>query len=283
MIGRKRTGIIECIDRYLITLRLAGHSDATRKYYGDTLRRFARRFDGKAPAQLTRDELHSYLREMDDAHISRSSLNTYIIVIRGFLAWLKNQGEIRANPLASLKIHALPYRPVPPLSQDEVARLFAAATTPLKRLTLLLLLDTGMRAGELCELQLADINLDLGEILVHGKGRKIRRVALNERPRVALNEYLAGRVVTNGSLWPVGWNRWKLERLVREMGQEAGVENVHPHRFRNTFAAWALRQGIGELALAVLLGHNSLAMVQRYVAAGEQERALEVHKRHPVA
>jgi integrase/recombinase XerD len=283
MIGRKSTSLDDCIDHYLAMLKLESRSETTRQNYARVLHRLARRFKNAPVQRLRQDALRAYLGELVDTDICPASFNFYAIVIRAFFAWLVEQGEIRRNPLADLRIHGVPDEPVMPFSDEEIKRLFAAADTPLKRLTLLLLLDCGLRAAELCGLQLSDVNLELGEIRVLGKGRKVRHLALNPAPRQALVEYLLSGAANDGSLWPAGWSRARLRHLLREMAEEAGVSHCHPHRFRHTFAMLALKGGIGELALKVLLGHSSLVMVERYVKALEGERALEVHRAHPVA
>jgi integrase/recombinase XerD len=246
------------------------------------LDRLADRFDGRPPSELGQGELRAYLGELSE-RVAPASMNTYIIVIRGFFGWLVNEGQIPFNPLGGLKVHGVPAPLVERFSDEEIARLEAAVKTPLERAILFLLLDTGLRAAELIGLRLEDIDFDLGEIRVHGKGKKLRRVALNDRPHQALVEHLATQAITDGSVWPEDWTYHKLGHLLRDLGRRAGVAGVHAHRFRNTFAMLCLRKGMGEIALATLLGHKSLTMVWRYVAADQQDRALSLHREHPVA
>jgi integrase len=280
--GEAEPSLQEEISAYLAGLRLVGRTQATCKYYADILGRLADRFDGRPPSELGQGELRAYLGELSE-RVAPASMNIYIIVIRGFFGWLVNEGQILINPLGGLKVHGVPAPLVERFSDEEIARLERAAQTPLERAILFLLLDTGLRAAELIGLRLEDIDFDLGEIRVHGKGNKLRRVALNERPRQALEKYLTGQAITEGSLWPDDWTYHKLGHLLRDLGRRAKVSDVHAHRFRNTFAMLCLRKGMGEIALATLLGHKSLTMVWRYVAADQQDRALSLHRECPVA
>jgi len=175
-----------------------------------------------------------------------------------------------------------PWTPVPPFTQDECRRLLSAARSPLEKAVVLLLLDTGVRASELAILQLGDVNLALNELTIPGKGGKQRKLALNPRPRKALLAYFAAQAGVNGLLWPSGFDRKKLAYLLDKIGHRAGVNRVFPHRFRHTFACHLLAATGDGLALKKLLGHSSMTMVLRYTESKEGDRALEVHKKHPL-
>lgn len=277
MIGRKRLRLSEAINTYLLTLELEGRAETTRRYYGYTLRRLPRYF-GERSVDLGGQQLQCYLNDLNDSGISQATFGLYCIVIRRFFGWLLEQGQIKENPLAAMRVHASPWTPVPPFSEDEIRRLLAAATTPFERATLTLLIDCGLRASELTSLRHIDINLEENTIQVCGKGGKQRTLALNSVPRRALKEYLSGQ--TNGLLWPEGWNRRQLAVLLDKIGQRAGVARVFPHRFRHTFATRLLASTGDALALKALLGHSSLIMTNRYIAAAEGDRALEVHRKN---
>jgi len=149
----------------------------------------------------------------------------------------------------------------------------------MERAIITLLLDTGLRAAELASLRLD--NLQAGQIRVVGKGSKPRILALNERPRVALDAYLADQAPTGGSLWPEGFNRKSLAYLLKGIGKRAGIKGrVFAHRFRHTFASRFHAETGDPLALQALLGHSSLTMVKRYIAAAQADIALAAHREH---
>jgi integrase/recombinase XerD len=185
---------------------------------------------------------------------------------------------------------------IEPFTQEEVKRLVDATeyrawfikkgkrvrmkrpTALFDRAIILTLLDTGIRASELCALTLADYEEKTGRLFIrHGKGDKPRIVILGNRARKALFKYLATRenvkpteplLATRSDTFLRRDNlRHKLDRI----GKAAQVEKVHPHRFRHTFAINFLRNGGNILTLQQLLGHSTLEMVKHYARIAEQD------------
>jgi integrase len=150
----------------------------------------------------------------------------------------------------------------------------------MEKAVIMLLADTGMRAAEVASLRRDDINLDQGILWVMGKGGKRRRLALNDQPRRAIAAYLLTAGLDNGRLWPERFQRQHLRNLVYSVAKRAGVTRAFPHRFRHTFAIRFLAQTGNALALQALLGHTSLLMVQRYIAATQAEMAVDAHRLH---
>ena len=145
------------------------------------------------------------------------------------------------------------------------------------RALILFLLDTGLRASELCALSVGDVDLKTGQVDVkHGqnggaKGGKGRVVYLGKTARRSLWRYLASRADGADQDAPlfVGklhrrMNKGVLRQLVARLGEKAGVAHAHPHRFRHTFALTYLRSGGDVFTLQSLLGHRTLEMVQHY-------------------
>lgn len=152
------------------------------------------------------------------------------------------------------------------------------------RAAMLLLLDSGLRASEICSLTVGDLHLKEGYAIVMGKGRVERRVEFGPRTGQAIWRYLASR----GTLQPQepflvsrtgkGLDRDELTKRLHAMGLRAGVENCHTHRFRHTFAVMFLRNGGNSLVLQRLLGHSTMEMVRRYVKLSEVDLA-QAHRR----
>lgn len=152
------------------------------------------------------------------------------------------------------------------------------------RAILLFLVDTGVRASELCDLRFEDVNLEAGTATIqHGKGNKKRHVSFGKRTRQAIWRYWAERedlgekarvfaTVLDGER-PL--ERRVLGRLCTRIGQRAGVRHAFPHRYRHTFAITFLRNGGDIFSLQELLGHTDLDMVRRYlaIATSDTERA----------
>jgi integrase/recombinase XerD len=148
------------------------------------------------------------------------------------------------------------------------------------RAIVMALLDTGLRASELCNLKLADVELATGCVAVRQcKGRKDRLVYLGKVGRKTLWRYLSTRAdarpddplfVTRENH---GLDRDWLLKLFENLGERASVPDLHPHRLRHTFATEFLRNGGNLLGLPRLLGHTSLDMVRRYAEIVEADLA----------
>lgn len=159
----------------------------------------------------------------------------------------------------------------------------------------LLLLSTGIRASELCDIHFKDIKMSERSITVSGKGRgqgkKQRAVHFGKSTARALWRYLAPRLKDlkpDDLIFTVGpddaprpMTRDRLLKLINAIGERANVE-AYPHKFRHTFATNYLRNGGDLLTLKALLGHTSLEMVQRYAQIISTDCAREHEKADPV-
>lgn len=143
---------------------------------------------------------------------------------------------------------------------------------------ILVLVDTGLRASELCSLTIGDYDKGRNRIHVRrGKGGKARYVAVGTRTAKALWLYMTKRHNTKPSdpLFATQTDRFmqrdNLRHTLDNIGKNAGVTGVYPHRFRHTFAIEFLRNGGNVMLLKELLGHESLDMVMRYARISEQD------------
>lgn len=160
--------------------------------------------------------------------------------------------------------------------------MMAAARSPRDRLLIELLMRTGLRLEEVCNLTLDDV-VDGPEgaylRVRHGKGAKDRVVPLDtgrvrlskklrdymrtERPASASSSaLLLTRRSRDGDYEPL--SRRAVQLVMRRLSKETGI-HIHPHKFRHTFATRALAAGVDVMALQRVLGHTTLAMVSRYV------------------
>jgi integrase/recombinase XerD len=156
------------------------------------------------------------------------------------------------------------------------------ATAYRDRAIILMLLDTGLRASELCSLHVEDVDLKSGKVSVrHGvgggaKGGKGRTVFLGKTARKALWRYLVDREDGDFPAAPLFTNKSErslnkdaLRQVINALGGKAGIKHCYPHRFRHTFAITNLRSGGDLFTLKSLLGHSSLDMVQHYARVAE--------------
>lgn len=143
---------------------------------------------------------------------------------------------------------------------------------------ILTLVDTGIRASELCNLTVGDYDQKRTRLHIkHGKGNKARYIVVGTRTAKAIWLYMTRRGATRPTdpLFAAKSGRFlqrdNLRHTLDTIGQNAGVEKVYPHRFRHTFAIEFLRNGGNVALLKELLGHESLDMVMRYAKISEQD------------
>jgi len=231
-----------------------------------------------------------------ETRLSDHTVATYVRALRGFSSWLCEELYTTEPILARLKIPKAAKKLQDILVAEEIADIVTSLNPRTEigardQAIFLTLLDTGMRAGELCGLTLDDVHLDQGYAVVFGKGRKERPVKIGSRAAKALrfyilhwrkpavpsiqNVFLTIRGVTNEADvmspeagMPLCVNA--LGHLLKRMGKGAGVPRLHAHLLRHTFACMYLMRYRDPFALKSLLGHTTLAMTNHYCEAVQQ-------------
>jgi integrase/recombinase XerD len=240
----------------------------------------------------------SYLQDLTLRNRSTRTLARRLACIRSFVSWLESQGLSPGKATEGLEAPK-PERPLPHvLGRDAVARLLAACDPDdrlyLRDVAILeLLYAAGLRASELCELKLQNLNLDVGYVRVFGKGQKERIVPIGEVARAALGRYLQElrpqleRGAEEGVF--LSWRGRPLERvglwnLVKKHALACGLwHQVHPHVLRHCFASHLLGGGADLRIVQELLGHADIATTQIYTHV-DTSRLKSIHQRfHPRA
>ncbi len=293
---RRRLTLPALVDLYLLRCQVEGKSPNTLHAYRETLNRFLRVAEDEGfppdPTRLEPHHLYAYLGRFN-GH-SFETRHRYFREVRCFFNWLVQAGYLEESPFRSLKNVRLPQRIVRPFSADDVTQLLAccdpSTAVGARDLAILFtLLDTGIRCSELVQLSLDDLDLDAGRLRVlHGKGNKQRTVPFAARCQRTLLHYQGFRGNDDGPLFLAasGHHALKpgvalrsngLKQLLRRLGRQASLPKVHAHRFRHTFATWAIEQDARELDVQFLLGHSSPDMVRRYASTYNSEQAARRH------
>jgi len=284
-----------------------GASGATKRSYASDLRQL---FEWLAAKDLTVASLDRRTLRAFTAHLGRrgyapATLARKLSALRGFAKYLTETGVLGVDPTRALpgprRRRRLPRVPSP----ADIEALIAAAggTDPFDlrdRLALELLYGCGLRSMEVVDLRIEDVKASQAQLIIHGKGGKMRIVPLGEEAAAALRRYLArgrgwfaaaedvGARVGGGCALLVSKSGRPLRtsdirRLVVKYSRLAGIDTVSPHMLRHAYATHMLERGADLRAIQELLGHASLSTTQVYthVSGAHLRRTYDLH--HPRA
>lgn len=252
-----------------------------------------------SPGQVARTQLISYLVDLRQWGCAPSTVARKESALKGFYAYLFEEGQIADNPAALLEAPRLS-RPLPSvLSQEEIFRLLdtPGEETLLERrdgAMLELAYAAGLRVSELLGLELEQVNLAVGYVRCLGKGGKERIVPIHDRAIERVRDYLnedretfhpkdkQRAIFLNRRGGPI--SRMGFWKILRKYVLKAGIsKKVSPHTLRHCFATHLLENGADLRSLQELLGHSDIATTQIYTHVSST-RLREIHsKYHPRA
>ena len=267
----------------------------TLEAYGSDLAGFttwAERGGIEDPAGVDRTLLRRYVAHLATRRYAKRSIARKVSALRRYFRWAARTGRIAADPSSSLSAPRGEGRLPRVLRQDELGTLLdaprgaALADDPSIRArddaVLELLYGSGLRVGELCSLDPADVDLERARVTVWGKGSKQRVLPLSEPAVEALRRWLALRSA-DGPLFPNRRGHRITPRDVRRVLDHRAASPTHPHALRHTFATHLLDGGADLRAVQELLGHADLATTQRYTHVSRERLRAVYEATHPRA
>lgn len=265
--------------------------------FGDFLRRAS---DAGTWKSVVSEHLSAWLAELNDEGVSARSVARKLSAVRSFAKYLVAQG-IREDDFSEI-VSRPKYRNALPetLSVEEVSKILETphpdSPTGLRdRAMLELMYGSGLRASELCGIEIQALNFSDGVVRVRGKGAKDRIVPVGRQACRAVMNYLSenGRPLlakpkTGSALFISTWgraiSRKTLWHLLQEHVRRAGInKKIHPHQLRHAFATHLLANGADLRVIQEMLGHSDIGTTQIYTAV-ERSRLTDEHRRtHPRA
>lgn len=220
-----------------------------------------------------------------EKQLSNGTIKSYYSSIRTFFNWLVSEGEILASPVERIDPPVDRPDQVQPFTEAQLRALQEAARKSKREAAIFaVLIDTGIRVTELCQLAITDANLADSQVLIRqGKGGKSRSVPLSTGSRRAIYDWLRERgeaapdsplfISQRGRTAGEAMTREGIQHMVARWGTVAKITQARcsPHTFRHSFAVMFLRAGGDVFTLRMILGHESLTMVNRYVALAEAD------------
>lgn len=280
------------------------YSDLTIKAYTDDIAHFTSFLSETGDNDLLKIELldaRVYLSHLTDEQYTRTSISRKISSLRAFYQYLMNHEFISENPFSYLHLKKSGLRLPNFFYSEEIELLFEAASggNPLDyrdKVILEILYGTGIRVSECQSIRLEDIDLDLGVMLVLGKGNRERYVPFGEYAKYALEDYMEYcrtplmnqyqkeheylLISQYGDHISVSGIQYALNQLVKKTSL---TSNIHPHKLRHSFATHLLDNGADMRTVQELLGHKSLSSTQIYTHVTKDHLLKDYQKFHPRA
>ena len=269
-------------------------ASTTISLYTSAVDRFADFLEGAghetSASTISRGDVEAFISHLLENFKPNTASNRYRC-LQAFFKWALEEQEIEESPMANMKPPKVPEVPVPVLNEGQLKALLKTCEgtdfDQRRDMAILrLLLDSGLRRAEIAGLKIGDIDWDTDTVIVLGKGRRPRSAPFGKKSAVALDRYLRARrshkhadseslwLGLHGAMTPSG-----ILQVVRKRGKAAGIEDLHPHQLRHSWASAWLSQGGSETDLMRLAGWKSRAMLSRYGASAADDRARAADKR----
>lgn len=231
---------------------------------------------------LTPDTIRSFIMQLQDTGHNSGGVHAHFRTIRAFLNFYWNEHEpTTKNPILKVKAPKCVNEPIQGVGIDNVQKLLSVCESNTffgqrDKTILLLLLETGVRAQELLDINIEDIDFNDSSILIRqGKGRKPRNVFMGSSARRQLRRYLREMNKTKGALFiNKEGERLKyggLREVIKRLSLKAGLPEQGIHNFRRTFAIEQLRRGVDVYTISRLMGHTSLQVLSRYLKQSKSD------------
>lgn len=256
---------------FLISRQSDGVSQTTLDWHRYSLLSFSRWLDDahRNPETWNPTMLREYIIHLQQSDLVASTVTNKVQSLLAFTRWLHEEEFTETNVGARVKKPKAPFLQKQPYTPAELkAMLEVSRGNPRDHAIIALLIDTGVRANELCMLRSDDVFLAQSMLKVHGKGGKDRIVPMSVKSAKVLSKWMSKHQAEY--VFPSEQSEHltpnSLLKIVKRIGNRAGVTDVYCHRFRHSFALAYLRNGGSAIALQRLLGHSSLTMTTVYVA-----------------
>jgi site-specific recombinase XerD len=273
------------LEFFISAKKIEGCSNRSLSFYKGTLENMIKHLN-KSVKQITTNDLRQYLFEYQEKRKpSKITIDNIRRILSSFFSWLEDEDYILKNPVR--RIHKIKVgTTVKEVYTDESMEIMRDSCKEMRDIAIIdLLISTGIRVGELVNLNVADIDFNEKECIVLGKGDKERKVYFDARTKIHLKKYLENRMDENPALFVTllnPHNRLKIsgvEIRFRELGKKLNIPKVHPHKFRRTMATKAIDKGMPIEQVQKLLGHTKIDTTLQY-AMVNQNNVKNSHRKY---
>lgn len=275
----------EYLSMFLDAKHIEGCSERTLQYYRVTIGRMLQ-VETKTVRKISTEDMRRYLADYQKINnCSKVTVDNVRRNISSFFSWLEEENYILKSPMRRIHKIKTNQQVKEVISDEEIEKLRDHCVCKRDLAMIDLLYSTGMRVGELVNLNISDVDFDLRECVVFGKGGKERRVYFDAKAKLHLKEYLQCRCDNSPALFvtlDAPYDRLKIsgvEIRLRGLGRTVNISKVHPHKFRRTMATRAIDKGMPIEQVQKILGHSQIDTTMQY-AMVNQANVKSSHQRY---
>lgn len=270
---------------FLDAKKIEGCSERTLQYYRVTIEKLLYKIEVPI-RKISTEQIRTYLSEYQQVNnCSKVTVDNVRRNISSFFSWLEEEDYILKSPMRRIHKIKTKQQVKEIISDEAIERLRDSCCCPRDLAMIDLLYSTGIRVGELVNLNIDDINFEARECVVFGKGDKERRVYFDAKAKLHLQDYLESRNDDNPALFvtlDAPHARLKIsgvEIRIRELGRRLNLNKIHPHKFRRTMATRAIDKGMPIEQVQKILGHSQIDTTMQY-AIVNQNNVKSSHQRY---
>lgn len=271
----------DALSMFLLECEARQFTSHTMRFYHGRLSLFVRWCDQQEPPprlhEVTPVHIRMFLVDAQRRGLSSAYVHGHARAIRAFFNYCVRDELLDVSPFARVRMPRLEKKILPALTGSEVRATLAACETERDRAVVLVLLDAGLRASELCGLNVDDVDMTTGAVHVrHGKGQKERITFIGPRTRKQIFRYLKLERTDGGKALFLSARGERLTysgvaQIFKRLRRKVKIDNLSAHACRRTFAINALRGGMNIYVLAKLMGHADIHVLKQYLAIVEDD------------
>ncbi len=272
---RKQISNQEYLKMFLAAKTIEGCSKRTIQYYRVTIEKMLMVMN-QPIRKISTEDMRSYLSQYQEWNgCSKVTVDNVRRNISSFFSWLEEENYILKSPMR--RIHKIKTnQQVKEIITDEDIEMLRDSCSCKRDLAMIdLLYSTGIRVGELVNLNISDVDFEARECVVFGKGGKERKVYFDAKSKLHLQAYLSSRVDDNEALFvtlDAPHDRLKIsgvEIRMRSLGRSSNLTRIHPHKFRRTMATRAIDKGMPIEQVQKILGHSQIDTTMQYAMVNQ--------------
>lgn len=264
----------EFLALFLEAKRVEGCSVRTIEYYRVTIEKMLQKITTTV-RKISTEDIRQYLSEYQQINnCSKVTVDNVRRNISSFFFWLEEENYILKSPMRRIHKIKTNKQVKETISDEEIEKLRDNCDCPRDLAMIDLLYSTGIRVGELVNLNISDVNFEARECVVLGKGGKERKVYFDAKAKLHLQNYLNSRNDDNPALFvtmDVPHDRLKIsgvEIRIRNLGRKVNLK-IHPHKFRRTMATRAIDKGMPIEQVQKILGHSQIDTTMQYAIVNQ--------------